>query len=126
MKPGRTFSITKTAEAIVPDSVSRSGYLIALGLTFLLFVIMLLFWGKLPSLVPLFFTEPWGEARLARREWIMLLPTLSLVTTSFNVIIGKVASSTSPLLPRMLSIASSIVALSLIISYLGILLSLTL
>jgi hypothetical protein len=126
MKQSRTFSITKTAEAIVPDSVSRSGYVVALGLTFVLILAMALLWSKLPTLVPLFFTEPWGEARLAEREFIILLPTLSLLVVIFNVVIGKITSSTSPLLPRMLSLVSAVVALSLLISYFGIVQSLTL
>ncbi len=126
MKQARTFSITKTAEAIVPDSVSRSGYTASLAITLVLTIMMIVFWGKLPSLVPLFFTEPWGEARLSAKEWIVLLPTLSFLTITINVIVGKVASNTSPLLPRMLALASAVVAVSLLISYLGIVQSLTL
>jgi hypothetical protein len=126
MKAVNTFSITKTAEELVPDTVSRTGYLVAVFITLILFVLIIVVWGKLPRTVPLYFSEPWGDGRLASREWLFLLPGLSLLTITLNVILGKLGGSSSPLLPRMLGVTAGIVSLTLLLSLVGIVQSLTL
>lgn len=126
MRTVNTFSITKTAEELVPDAVSRVGYMVATSLTLIILLGVALTWGKLPAVIPLFFTEPWGEARLAGREWILLLPGLSIATIMVNIMLGKAAQGSSELLPRMLSVASGMVALMLVVSLYGIVQSLTL
>lgn len=124
MRQIKTFSITKTAEELVPDYVSRMGYAVASGMTILMMLAIILLWGKLPRAVPLFFTEPWGEARLAPREFIWLLPGLSLLIIAANIAMGKSGSNASMLLPRTLSVVSGVVALMLLFSLYGILQSL--
>lgn len=126
MKSANTFSITKTAEELVPDTVSRTGYVVAVFLTIILALLVLLVWGKLPQTVPVFFSEPWGEARLGAKQWLLLLPGLSLIVITANVILGKLGGGSSPILPRMLGVTSAVVALTLLLSLLGIVQSLTL
>lgn len=126
MKRVNTFSITKTAEELVPDFVSRTSYLIAFAITIVNLIIISILWKKIPNVVPLFFTEPWGEARLAGREWLYLIPAISFLVILVNVVIGKIGSSSSPLLPRMLGVTSAVVAATLLLSCLGIVQSLSL
>jgi hypothetical protein len=126
MKAVNTFSITKTAEELVPDTVSRTGYFVAVSITVVLGLLIAFVWSKLPQTVPVFFSEPWGEARLGAKQWLLLLPGLSLLVIVLNVILGKLGSSSSPVLPRMLGVTSAIVSLALLLSLLGIVQSLTL
>lgn len=126
MKSVNTFSISKTAEELVPDTIGRTGYMAAIVITFLVIILLVLVWSKLPSVVPLFFTQPWGEARLASRDWLFLLPGLSLLSLVGNVILGKIGGNLSPLLPRMLGMTSGVVSLAMLLSLIGIVQSLTL
>lgn len=53
-----------------------------------------LFWKRnlLPEKVPLFYSRPWGEEQLAGREWLLLIPALSLVIFLINWQLGKLLS----------------------------------
>lgn len=126
MKRVNTFSITKTAEELVPDFVSRTGYLIAFMITLIIVAVISILWKKIPNVVPLFFTQPWGEARLAGREWLYLIPGISFLVILVNVVIGKIGSSSSSILPRMLGVTSAVVATTLLLACVGIVQSLSL
>lgn len=76
----------------------------------------LLFWlqGKFPPEVPLFYSLPWGQARLADPRWLWTLPTLSVVVLILNLI-GSHLSSTN-VLTRILSSTAFVVTLLAFIS----------
>ncbi len=125
-KSKQTFNIKETAEQLVPDQLGRSSYLIAL----LLVVVMLATTGaiytRIPSNIPLYFTLPWGESRLAAKLSILILPTTTIVVVAANIMLGRVVSKLSPLLPRSLAIASLVVAAMMTVAIFGIVQSLIL
>lgn len=75
----------------------------------------LLVWtsGKLPTLVPLFYSLPWGEARLVDPNWLWTLPILSAVVLVLNLI-GSHLSSTNVLTRILSSTAFVVTALAFI------------
>jgi hypothetical protein len=91
---------------LVPKSSARVYYYLAFWVTVLQAGAIALLWRYLPTVVPLFFTVPWGEARLAPKMYLAVLPTLSLVTIVTNLILGKSAKEVSPVLVYTLAIAS--------------------
>lgn len=126
LRTKQTFSISATAEDLVPDRLGRMSYGIALILIFFSSLIITFLLPRLPLVVPLFFTLPWGEVRLVPRLFIYLLPVIGLLVIIFNLGLGRIAAKLSPLLPRVLAVSSAVVCGMLLIALLGIIQSLVL
>lgn len=126
MKNKQTFSITETAEILVPDKLGRTSYLLALVLMLMMSGIISLILGKLPLTVPLYFSLPWGETRLAPRMMLFSMPLIVLLVILINWGLGRVATKLSPLLPRVLAVTSAVVSLMMMLSLIGIIQSLIL
>lgn len=125
-KNRQTFSITDTAEILVPDKLGRTSYLMVLGLVLLMIAIIGLVYTKLPQSIPLYFSLPWGEARLAPKIMFLSLPGFALLFSIINLILGRVAGKLSPLLPQVLAVASATVSSMIFLGVLGIIQSLVL
>lgn len=125
-KNKQIFSIRETAEILVPDKLGRASYLIGIGLIILMLGLIALLFGKLPQSIPLYFTLPWGEARLAAKLVLFTVPGITSLFLIFNLALGRIASKLSPLLPRVLAVATAVVAGMMMISLLGIVQSLLL
>ncbi len=120
IKNRQIFNIRETAETLVPDKLGRSSYLVSLALVLIMFSLITLMLGSLPPSVPLYFTLPWGEARLAPKLMLYILPTITLILIVFNLGLGRLSGKLSPLLPRVLAVSTSIIAGMMLISLLGI------
>ena len=125
-KNKQTFSIRETAEILVPDKFGRTSYLIALSLCIVMILIIVVLYGKFPINVPLFFTLPWGEARLAPRMTLYILPLIAILCFALNLFLGRISAKLSPLLPQVLSVSTAIIASMMLVSLLGIIQSLIL
>lgn len=124
--PKLTFDIRETAEILVPDRLGRLSYLISLGVAGLMLILITLLLSRTPPVVPFYFTLPWGEARLAARVMLYLLPVIAIAVAGINIALGKLAGKLSPLLPKVLSVTSMVVSIMLLLSLMGILQSLVL
>ncbi|KKU60397.1 MAG: hypothetical protein UX84_C0028G0008 [Microgenomates group bacterium GW2011_GWD1_47_13] len=120
----RTFNISKTAEELVPDKLSRASYWGAIGMVVVMIGGIILVWGKLPNVVPLWFAEPWGEARLANKLWLWLIPATGLGTVGVNVLLAKVTGKMALIIPRVLAVAAGVVSLTLLLGLYGVIQSL--
>ena len=62
---------------------------LALRATFLLlgvsWLVLVWFWGKLPPVVPLLYSRPWGEEQVVPVPFIVLLPGLSTLFSLINL-----------------------------------------
>jgi hypothetical protein len=126
IKQQQTFNIRETAETLVPDKVGRVSYAIALLMALAMAIIITLLKSRLPLTIPLYFTFPWGEARLAPQIMLYLLPATNLILGIFNLGLGRIVGRLSPLLPKVLSVSTMVVAGMLTISLIGIIQSLIL
>lgn len=126
IKSRQIFNIRETAETLVPDKLGRSSYLIACGLVLVMLILITLLLGSLPPTVPLYFTLPWGEARLAPKLMLYILPSITLILIVFNLGLGRLSDKLSPLLPRVLAVSTVVIAGMMLISLLGIMQSLVL
>lgn len=125
-KNKQTFSIRETAEILVPDKFGRTSYVSALLLIIVMISLISLLFGKMPPSVPLYFTLPWGEARLAPKAMLYILPSIAMAFLAFNLGLGRLASKLSPLLPRVLAVSTAIITGMMLISLFGIIQSLVL
>lgn len=125
-KNKQTFSITGTAEILVPDKLGRSSYLLTLLIIILMLLVIGAVYTKLPSMIPLYFSLTWGEVRLAPKIMFISIPALTLVFGIVNLGLGRLSTKLSPLLPRVLAVATATVAVMMLLSVIGIIQSLVL
>ncbi|KKU46011.1 MAG: hypothetical protein UX62_C0003G0022 [Microgenomates group bacterium GW2011_GWA2_46_7] len=124
--PKLTFNISETAEILVPDKLGRTSYFVGLMIGVIMTILITILISRLPAVVPMYFTLPWGEARLTSRVMLYLLPALALLILMVNLSLGRVASKLSLLLPRVLAVGTAITAGMLLLALVGIVQSLTL
>lgn len=80
---------------------------------FILFhgLFLLLFFQKLPPIVPLFNQMPWGEARFAPKIQIFIPLGIAVSFLLLNVFVSAFICLTHPLATRLLSATSFLIAL---------------
>ena len=86
-------------------------------------LMILIFWGKLPPQVPLFYSKPWGEAILAPAIALAILPitTIGSVATNYFLAIFLAAnkqsfSANNKFLVRSLTIFSLLISFGMLYS----------
>lgn len=118
------FIIKLDTGELVPKTAARLFYYGAFWLTVLQAAAISFLWNYIPRVVPLFFTEPWGEARIAPKVFLFILPALSFLSLALNLILGKASKEVSRLLSYSLAVSTLIVVIMFSISLAGILQSL--
>ena len=126
IKNKQRFSIRETAEILVPDELGRTNYLAGILMIVMMLALITALLSKLPPAVPLYFTLPWGEARLAPKLMLYAIPGTMLVFLVFNLGLGRLLTKLSPLLPRVLAVATAVESGMMMIALLGIVQSLIL
>ena len=125
-KNTKTFNIKETAETLVPDKLGRTSYLIGLIITMVMVAVIAFLYNRLPRSIPLYYSLPWGESRVARRIMIYLLPLSAMGFFVLNLVLGLIESKLSPLLPRVLAVAPAVMASMCLMALLFIIQSITL
>lgn len=126
IKTKQIFNIRETADDLIPEKLGRTSYVIALLIALLMGIFITIFLHALPMVVPVFFTLPWGETRLAPKLFLYLFPGIILVFVMLNLGLGKIATKLSPILPKILAATTAVVAAMLLIALFGIVQSLVL
>lgn len=62
------------------DMVVRASLVFSLILMLVQFVLLLVYWTRIPPEVPLFYSLPSGAARLAHKNYVLVVPCMSAVT----------------------------------------------
>lgn len=114
------FTIRLDPKILVTDPFSRSFYIwSSIGVLLMLLIIAGL-WGFLPAEVPIFYTLPWGEGRLAPKIMLLIMPLISTLIIVINIILGKSLKLHHLLITRMLAATTGLTALMLLLAILGI------
>src|SRR3972149_1522496 len=66
-------------------------------------------WTKLPSVIPLWFSLPWGEERLAKPFFLLILPIGSLLWFLINNVVAATLSSEHPIFIRLLFLTNILI-----------------
>lgn len=97
---------------IPQDQAARDSLLAALFLNAFLLVFVLMILPKLPPVIPLFYSRPWGEDQLVPKLLLLTVPLASFAIFLANFFITKSFSGEkSLLLLRILSFAALAAAL---------------
>jgi hypothetical protein len=123
---GKTFDISRTANELVPEKSNRAGYILALLTSFFIALMILILAKRLPKVVPLWYTEPWGEGRLVPQLYLYILPGSIFVVTFLNMLVAKMLAVGQPLLRRMLATGAALFAGLILLAFVGVIQSLLL
>jgi hypothetical protein len=68
------------------------------------------FWSKLPPMIPLWYSKPWGNERLVP-PWYLLFPfAVSLITYGVNIFVANKIGVHHPMFARVLFLTSALVS----------------
>jgi|SRR3989344_1712952 len=98
----------------------RALVVVGLVATVVSLIILLMFWRKLPPVIPLWYSRPWGEDQLASPWNLLILPAASLLAQGVSLTLASTWSQT-PLFAKLLILSSTIVALLSLITIINIL-----
>jgi len=98
--------IFKKTEAIRNDRITFRGFLGSFILTGISMLYILLFYRKLPPLIPIFNQLPWGEERIIGTPFIFLPVIVSLFISVFNLFYASFVYEKSPLIGRVFAAIS--------------------
>lgn len=110
-----------TAEDLVSDKFARKSYFYAIIIATLILIIVATLWRFIPTKVPLFYSMPWGEARLAEKWFLFYLSGASLGITALNIALSKLIDFDHILVVKALATASLGISMMMGISLFGIL-----
>ena len=74
------------------------------------FAVLLVKANDLPSLVPLYYSLPWGEERLVHAPMLAILPGSALLLLAFNLLWMAFFYEKEPLLSKLLAVTSGLIA----------------
>ena len=77
----------------------------------ILFFLLLWKWPKIPLLVPLWFSRPWGQEQLAPSLWLFFMPFLSVFFFIINTLISVFFLSSYKVFTQILLMSSAASAL---------------
>lgn len=112
------FSISQEVRInLLSDRGNLWALLVSLGLIFAQAGIIGYYFGKLPPLIPIFYSTVWGDSMMGRNLFIVLLPGLAMICLFLNIILyfsffrdSKQIFSESKFLARVLFVTNVIVS----------------
>lgn len=105
----------KIIKNIYKDKIAAWSFSMSMGLTFLMLIIIGIFYLHLPPFLPLYNKMTWGYARLGNR-WEIFLPLLLVIAcVSLNTYVGIKLQSKIPLLARFVFVSSFAVSIFTVI-----------
>jgi hypothetical protein len=114
------FRIAIDPQILVPGAAVRKYYFLSLLLTAGMGAAIGILYNKLPLVVPLYLTEPWGEARLAPKIYLSLLPILSFSVMTVNLLVSRTVAPTHKAIVTALALGSLMVSMMMVLSLYGI------
>lgn len=96
---------------IQSDKIIGFSFLFSLFLILLSLLPIVLFYSKLPPVIPLFNQMPWGEERLSEKQNILILPAIALFVFIANFSIASFLYEKMPLVCRIIFTTSLLVCL---------------
>lgn len=103
-------------QAPEPWNLIKTNWLIAVVTKFVVFFIIASLaaiawrWSRLPPLVPLWYSRPWGTDQMAPPVWLFILPLGSLVLYFVNLVIAIYLTADYLIFTQMLFLSSFLVS----------------
>jgi hypothetical protein len=84
------------------DMAVRISLILSLLLMVIQFVLLLVYWTRIPPEVPLFYSLPSGAARLAHKNNLLILPLMSALTWFSNFFLIKLSDANLAVYRRLI------------------------
>lgn len=97
---------------------------VLIGFLFLSLQIILTFsfFSRLPSTLPLFYSQPWGATQLANKTTLWLLPFLTTIIFILNLILAHSLFPTEKILSEILIVTTAVFAFLILFTQIRIIL----
>jgi len=95
---------------IKEDKILFRGSILSVTIILVSLLFIILYYGSLPPLIPLFNQMPWGEDRISNSIFIFLIPTITLLIFVTNLIFAKLIYKKIPLISRLFSMTSFLIS----------------
>ena len=92
------------------DKTARFGFLSALALSLLSFIVTLFAYRSLPPFIPIFNQLPWGEERISETLAIFIPLLIGIFIIFFNLMIAALIYQKYPLVSRMVAMTSAVMS----------------
>lgn len=96
----------KLFNVIKSDRILKRGTILTLVLNIISALLSIIFYFRLPPIIPIFNQLPWGEERLGQNFMIFLPSALATAFFVINTIIAGLIYNKTPLIARILIITS--------------------
>lgn len=96
-------------DQIKQDKILLRGSILSLSLIVISLITIILYYQSLPPFIPLFNQMPWGELRITKTIWILLIPAISLTFFILNLFFASYIYKSVPLVARLFSMTSFLV-----------------
>jgi hypothetical protein len=106
---------------VFADKITRISIIVSIVLVVIQTFLVLVFYSKLPPLIPFFNSRPWGEERLASSQAVFLLPVFSLVIFVINIILSAIFYKKNVLISRIIAFTILLFTFLSLISFIQIL-----
>ena len=100
----------ETISLIKNDRILSRFYLASFVLIIFTIIYVLIVYRNLPPLIPLYNQLPWGDQRLGSTIEVFIPDLTVVIITIFNLLISGFIYNKSPLISRMLSVTSFLIA----------------
>lgn len=105
-----------TKRILTADKLTLLPIILSVLTTFLVSVALIYFYPKLPPLLPLFYSLPWGEDQLVPKQQFFLLPLLISLITILNFTLAFYLHQIHLILKRLLMLNLILICLILAIT----------
>lgn len=117
MKPNRVnfYLIRREIDELSLDPSARLGLRLTFFLLGLQFIVLAVFWNRLPPEAPLLYSRAYGEAQLVNSWWLWLLPALTLILEVVSIRLAAKIREENRLWAQMIAwIGTVVVSMGLI------------
>lgn len=101
---------------IKTDVVVRASLAFSLILMVMQFILLLVYWTRIPPEVPLFYSLPSGASRLASKGYLLVLPLMSTLTWTSSFFLIKLSSGSLTVYRRLIAWFVNVTILLLLIA----------
>ena len=107
---------------IFSDKITRISIISSFVLILVEIFLVVIFYGKLPPLIPFFNSRPWGEDRLASSQAVFLIPLFSVIIFIVNLFLSGFFYRKNVLISRIIAFTISLFTILGLISFIQIVL----
>ncbi|OIN88233.1 hypothetical protein COW80_01520 [Candidatus Beckwithbacteria bacterium CG22_combo_CG10-13_8_21_14_all_01_47_9] len=109
--PVNFHSLKREIDELSLDPAAKLGLRLAFLAIGLQFIVIALFWHRLPPEVPLLYSRAYGDAQLVNNFWLWLLPLLTFILELISIRLAAKARTDHQLWSQMLSWTGAVIAI---------------